>query len=100
MFKKGQSGNPKGKPPGALGACTKVKNDYFKVYEKLGGYKGFLKYLLSNRALWPDYYLKVLPMLMPKRTELQGNISGTLVIKIKGKHDDNEPSGSPGTERG
>lgn len=80
MYKKGESGNIKGKPKGAVGACTKAKNDYFKVYEKLGGYKAFLKYMNENRALWPDFYFKVLPSLMPKRTELEGNISGTLTI--------------------
>ncbi len=66
-FKKGQSGNPKGKPKGAISRCTKAKADYFEIYEKLGGYKALLKYMQQNKGLWPDFYFKVLPGLMPKK---------------------------------
>lgn len=87
-FQKGQSGNPKGKPKGAVSACTKAKADYFKVYQRLGGYKGFLKYMKDNKQLWPDFFFKVLPSLMPKKNDLEGNVTGILTIRIKGKQDD------------
>ena len=92
-FKKGQSGNPTGKPKGAISACTKAKADYFKVYEKLGGYKKFLKYMQENRQLWPEFFFKVLPSLMPKKNAVEGNLAGTLTIRIKGR-DGNESEGS------
>lgn len=86
-FQKGVSGNPKGKPKGAISGCTKTKNDYFKVYEKMGGYNGFLKFIKENRQLWPEFFFKVLPGLMPKKTELEGKIgvSGPLRIEIVGR---------------
>lgn len=93
-FKKGQSGNPRGKPKGAISSCTKAKADYFRVYEKLGGYKAFLKYMQQNKSLWSDFYFKVLPSLIPKKTDLEGNLTGVLTIRIKVRYDNSEPGRS------
>ena len=96
-FKKGQSGNPKGKPKGAISACTKAKADYFKVYQKLGGYKAFLKYMQQNEGLWPDFYFKVLPGLMPKKTDL--DMKGTAVIILDRTYIEKPPNSGMEEER-
>ena len=128
-FKKGESGNPRGKPKGAISACTKAKNDFFKAYFKLGGLRN-LMHLFEDRKWckacgtnYPrdydqkfckcgevvkfipgeitqrEFFFKVLPQLMPRRADIEGNLSGILTIRIKGKGDDNEPPRSPGAGR-
>lgn len=54
------------------------------------------KFIPKERMFLEDFVTRVLPGLMPKKTDINGNLSGTLLIKIKGKDDDNEPPGSPG----
>ena len=94
-YQKGKSGNPGGRPKGAVSRCTRAKDDYFRVYEKLGGYKAFLKYIRENRQLWPEFFFRVLPSLMPKKTELEGKlgIAGTLKIEIVGRDKRDSPTG-------
>lgn len=93
-FQKGKSGNPAGKPKGAISVCTKAKADYFKVYQKLGGYRAFLKYMQENSQLWPDFFFKVLPSLMPKKNDPEANVTGVITIQIKGRDDNAQRSGS------
>lgn len=81
-FQKGQSGNPAGKKPGTLSACAKVKADYLKIFEKLGGRKGFLKWLKENPEYIADFYIKVIPANFPKKTEISGDLSGNLTVEL------------------
>jgi len=74
LWEKGKSANPAGKPKGAVSLGTKVKNDFFRVYAAMGGYIGFKKYIKENRQLWPQFYLKVLPLIMPKNVDIAGSI--------------------------
>lgn len=49
-YKKGESGNPAGRPKGAVGKCVKVKDDFFKAYFKLGGLKNLLTLFDDKRV--------------------------------------------------
>jgi hypothetical protein len=86
-----------GRPKGVKNKCTKAKEEYFRAFFQLGGIKYLKQELKESKRSRGKYLLDTLPSLMPKKTELDQNISGSLLIKIKGKRDDNEPSGSPST---
>ena len=107
----------KGRPKGALNKCTQVKEEFFQAYYKLGGLKNLLKLfadkkwckacgalypanyeykcctcgqalkLISGEAVQRQFMFGVLPQLMPKKTELEGNVglSGSLKIEIVGR---------------
>jgi len=103
-FKKGQSGNPKGKPKGAVSKYVKVRDDFFKAYYKLGGLKNLLTLfedrrwcrecgntypaepyrkdcecgkplkLQSGQSTEKEFMFKVLPGLMPKKIDLDAQV--------------------------
>ena len=73
-FKKGESGNPSGRPLGCKNKVTKAKEDYFKAYAKIGGMACLVKLLEGSNQSKKEFLLKVLPTLMPK--ELKGQIGG------------------------
>jgi hypothetical protein len=110
-FQKGQSGNPAGKPRGAVSACTRAKNDFFKAYFKLGGLKnlmhlfedrkwckacgtnyprdydqkfckcGELVKLIPGEITQREFFFKVLPQLMPKKADV--DLKGSSVIILE-----------------
>lgn len=88
--------NRSGRPKGALNKCTRAKEEYFKAFFQMGGIKELKKLLKESKHSKAKFLLDTLPSLMPKKTNMDGNLSGTLTIKIKGK-DDSEPSGSSST---
>lgn len=55
-----------GRPKGCKNKATQAKEDYFWVFNKLGGKRALFKELLENKRLRVDFMLKVIPSLMPK----------------------------------
>jgi len=60
------SGPGPGRPKGSKSRATKAKEDYFKVYGKLGGIACLLELLQSDKRSRREFLLRVLPSLMPK----------------------------------
>lgn len=62
-FKKGQSGNPRGRKKGAVNKTTAiVKAGIARAYEGIGGDKAFQKWAKANPG---EFYTKVLTKLVP-----------------------------------
>lgn len=76
MFKKGQSGNPKGKPVGSKNrSTTEVKNAFIEVFHKRGGVNALLKFSNEN----PVEFYKILGKMVPKEMDLK--VEGDITIK-------------------
>lgn len=69
VWKKGESGNPKGKPLGAKSKVSKLKEAYVKVFEGLGGMKALKTWVESDAKNKSDFY-KLLPQLMPRESNV------------------------------
>jgi len=111
-YQKGESGNPAGKPTGAVSKYVKVRNDFFKAYYKLGGFKNFLTLfetrrwcracgntypeepykkfcdcgellkLQSGQSTQKEFFFKVLPGLMPKKFDLDAKVDMDTTIEL------------------
>lgn len=86
-FKKGQSGNPKGKVKGQVGKITQLKQDWMKAYVEGGSAK------LWKRLIQTDVttFLKLGVQMLPK--ELQADIQGKIEVSWIGE--DNDPVQTP-----
>ena len=75
-FKKGISGNPKGRPKGAKDKISRnIKESYEYIFEQRGGAKGFLEWVnktARNTELFYQWYSKMLP------TNVNADVSGSL----------------------
>ena len=67
-FKPGETRGRKKK--GDVSRCVRVKDDYLRVWQALMGYKGFKKWIATNRQLWPQFFFQVIPGLLPKKTDV------------------------------
>jgi hypothetical protein len=66
LYKKGQSGNPKGKPKGARSKFTTLGQAFLDAYNdsRIGGTEGLIGWILKsehNRALFYQWITKMLP---------------------------------------
>ena len=76
-FKKGQSGNPKGKPKGTKSEFTNLKDSFLNVYKRLGGDDGMLEWARSDPKHLTAFYLMIRTML-PK--EVQAEVRNNIII--------------------
>lgn len=86
-FKKGQSGNPKGKPKGAKGKKTE---QWEAIGEAISGkhaeaFNSLMDELWTsasrdNKLLAADLYLKTLEYFKPKQARVETQISGDLSV--------------------
>jgi hypothetical protein len=72
IFKKGQSGNPKGKPKGALNEVTKFKKA-IELFEREQG-KDIYKIILEKANRYPQVLIAIFKALIPQQTESNVNI--------------------------
>jgi hypothetical protein len=79
--------NRKGRPKGALNKCTRAKEEYFRAFFQLGGIKYLKQELKESKRSRGKYLLDTLPSLMPKKTDIEGTIGGTITVRIKGRDD-------------
>jgi hypothetical protein len=64
LYKKGQSGNPKGKQKGVVSKFTTLKAAFLNVFERAGGEDGLLEWVNAsnhNKAAFYQWITKMLP---------------------------------------
>lgn len=81
QFKPGQSGNPKGRPPGSR---SKLSEAFLKALADDFDDNG-LDTVVKVREEKPDAYLNVIGKLMPKLMELSGPDGGDIPLSGKVK---------------
>jgi len=89
-FKKGSSGNPKGRPRGAKDKISRnIKDNFDAVFEKLGGVDGFFNWANKNTQTKTTFYQIYSKMLPTNLTaDLLPDMDSKLIItvvKTKGK---------------
>lgn len=67
MFVKGQSGNPAGKPKGAINEVTKFKAA-IEEFEKESG-KDIYKFIIEKANRYPQVLIAIFKALVPQQTE-------------------------------
>ena len=91
MFKKGESGNPAGRPKGSISASTeKIKLAYTQLIEgNLESIQGWLNQTAAEdpaRAL--DFLIKLSPFVVPKKSEQDITIDNPIQIVVPQKPED------------
>lgn len=77
-FKKGKSGNPKGRPKGAEGKVTSAfKQALLRVYDRMGGDEQLLAWATENQT---EFY-KIAARLIP--TEVTADVDGVIEVRWK-----------------
>ena len=88
-FKKGSSGNPKGRPKGAKDKISRnIKDNFDAVFEKLGGVDGFSKWADKNTQTQSAFY-QMYSKMLPSNTDL--DVKGDLSLIIKRIISDERP---------
>ena len=76
-WKKGQSGNPKGRPKGAKDKFTDLKTSFLDVYKRMGGDDALLKWATKDNQNMSTFYL-MLKTMLPK--EIQSEVRNDIRI--------------------
>lgn len=83
----------KGRKKGSKNKSTQVRDDFVKVYQKLGGTKAFIEFLQNTKGALKDYYLRALPSILPRISEIELK-SPFKVVFLMGE-DDGEDNQAP-----
>lgn len=70
-FKKGQSGNPAGRPTGSRNKFTDIKSAFLEAFENVGGSESLTEWAKRNPK---DFYVmiaKMLPKAIESKTDLK-----------------------------
>lgn len=88
MFVKGKSGNPHGRPKGAVNKLSRIRDDWIKSYETTGGVKNWLKLRKSNF----DLYMQLGTRMLPREHEakINGDVALTFRWETDGDEDDSD----------
>jgi len=79
-YKKGQTGNPKGRPKGAKDKFTNLKESFLKAYQHkdgFGGDKALIDYAKTNK----ESFLQMIKGMLPKNVEMKSENELVIIIK-------------------
>jgi len=72
MFVKGQSGNPAGKPKGAVNEVTKFKAAIAEFEKEQN--KDIYKFILDKASRYPQVLIAIFKALVPQQTEINASV--------------------------
>ena len=78
-WKKGETGNPNGRPPVELVLTTaRVRKDFLDAFVRLGGIDGLVAWGKKNRG---EFY-RLLVRMLPRELEVAGKDGGPLETRV------------------
>ena len=94
-YRKGQSGNPKGKPKGAVCKFTTLKAAFLNVFERMGGENGLLEWVNASNHNKAAFYQWITKML-PADVNLSGQDGAPIRVQLEKVITTIDPNGSSG----
>jgi len=94
-YRKGQSGNPKGKPKGAVCKFTTLKAAFLNVFERTGGEDGLLEWVNASNHNKAAFYQWITKML-PADVNLSGQDGAPIRVQLEKVITTIDPNGSSG----